>query len=215
MSKGIAKKQVFEAVLAGVEQASVDYADMSGWSSLWYAPEYFLTVSIATQISSLGSCYLTLEDSVRDTMKSAGANGRGRPSKGLRKNGRFDIVLWWQSDTPRAVIEVKHALLSPNEVFEKDIIRIRDLLSASQRTEGDLQFGGLAFWTWVDAKKTDQESIGKRIKGNTKALQEAASRLVGEDFIVSLHRNIHEGSGGNWGWAAVLLAIEPKTRRDQ
>lgn len=210
MSKAVAKKKVFETILAGVEQASADYEGMSGWNSLWYAPEYFLTASIAKQISSLGGCYLTLEDSVRDTMKIAGANGPGQPRKGLRKGGRFDIVLWWQQGTPRAVIEVKHALLSPNEVFEKDIIRIRDVLSASQRKQGDFQFGSLAFWTWVDEEETAQESADKRIKYNTKALQVAASNLVGDDFVVSLHRNVHEGSGGNWKWAAVLLVIEPK-----
>lgn len=210
MSKAVAKKEVFEAVLGGIEQASSDYTEMSGWHSLWYAPEYFLTVSVARQISQLGGCYLTLEDSVRDTMKIAGAIGRGKPRNGLRKDGRFDIVLWWQSDMPRAVIEVKHALLSPNEVFAKDIIRIRDVIAANQRNEGKFQFGGLAFWTWVDEKESDQDNLDERIEANTKALKKAASDLVGDDFVVSRHQNIHDGDGGGWKWAAVFLSIEPK-----
>jgi len=209
--EGHFKEKIFESVLSGIEQASDEFCKISGWDSLWYAPEYFLTCSIARQLASHKKGALTIEDCVRDTMHIAGANGPGRPRYGLRKDGRFDLVLWWKNDKPRAVIEVKHPLYNPTKVFKDDIVRIRDVLVASQCKDGSFQFGGLAFWTGADRPIRVHESVNHRITEKTEVLRKAASELIGNEFMVTIHQGkIHEVDDGEWGWAAVFLAIEPK-----
>ncbi len=210
MSRGISKKNVIESVLKGIEQASDDFCKISGWESLWYAPEYFLTCSIARELASHEKGELTIEDCVRGTMEVAGSNGPGRPRNGLRKNGRFDLVLWWKGGTPRAVIEVKHPLYARSTVFIADIIRIRDALVASQRNGGSIKFGGLAFWTGANRSEKNKD-IEKRINNIKVALEESAAKLVKDEFIVKIHHGqIHKVDDAKWGWAAFFLTIEPK-----
>lgn len=211
MSRGIPKKQVFGSVLRGVEQASESFCKISGWESLWYAPEYFLTCAIARELAESGSGETTIEDGVRETMEIAGANGPGKPRNGLRKGGRFDLVLWWKQGTPRAVIEVKHPLYSPSKVFEEDIVRIRDVLEASLKTGGSFQFGGLAFWTGANQTNEKPDSVKKRIIEIRKSLLKSARGLAGDRFVVTPHSgNIKTEDNGKWGWAAMLLVLEPK-----
>ncbi len=211
MSRGMPKKQVFASVLHGIEQASESFCKISGWESLWYAPEYFLTCAIASALAESGSGETTIEDGVRQTMKIAGANGPGKPRNGLRKGGRFDLVLWWKQGTPRAVIEVKHPLYSPSKVFEDDIIRIRDVLDASLKTGGSFQFGGLSFWTGANQTNGEPEGVKKRIEDNAKSLRKSAQGLAGDQYVVTLHPGkIKTEDNGKWGWAAMLLVLEPK-----
>jgi len=178
---------------------------------LCYDPEYFLTVQISHGITSLENCYLSLEDNVRETMYEAKANGPGKPRHGLRHNGRFDIVLWWKGGKPRAVIEVKHPLYEPTEVFKKDIIRIRDTLVTSQRNGGTFQFGCLAFWTGADTPKRIHDSPTHRIEEKTDKLLYEAKKIAGDACKVSIRRTIHEKD--EWAWAAVLLVLESENPR--
>ena len=124
---------IAHAILDGIDESMSSYEIWSGGEWLWNAPEYLMTVKISENIIKRvdEKKYITLEDNVDYILDIAGAKGRGKYSNRIRKNGRFDIVIWWENYTPRTIIEVKNDVFGIYRI-SNDIDRIRDVLKRKE-----------------------------------------------------------------------------------
>lgn len=165
MSNAISIDKIIESTLDGIDESMEVYQKWSGGEWLWNAPEYLITVKIAENIAKInGSKYITLEDNVDYILDISNAKdkGKGQVSDLARGNGRSDIVLWWASGIPRAIIEVKNAVFRLDKIAQ-DIDRIQEVLK-SQQLDSSLQFGLIAFYIDRGYKTGNaKENIQKRI----------------------------------------------------
>jgi len=163
MSKAISINKIIESTLDGIDESMEVYQKWSGGEWLWNAPEYLITVKIAENIANLnGNKYITLEDNVDYILDLSNAKDKGQVSDLVRANGRSDIVLWWASGVPRAIIEVKNAVFRLDKIAQ-DIDRIQEVLKNKQ-LDNSLQFGLIAFYIDRGYKKGNAtENIQKRI----------------------------------------------------
>jgi len=100
----MSEEKIFNSILKGIENAQRDCNTGSN-SLLRQAPEYFTTVNIYQSLLELFET-----DFLGSEMKPKDIRGkkRGRIAKGLRCNGRCDLVLWSaKSDKVSVAIEVK------------------------------------------------------------------------------------------------------------
>jgi hypothetical protein len=134
MSKAVNLNDIVDNALQGVKNAFNNYRNWSGGYWLGNAPESFIQSEIAKSLSKICP-YVTLEDNVRDHLKNAGASIAGNfPRKS--KKGRIDIVVWWEDETPRILIEVKSKGVWANRSIKNDTQRLKQLLGrgGSQQT---------------------------------------------------------------------------------
>jgi len=141
MSK-IGKDEILDKCINGIKKSFKEYLKWSDDEWLWNAPEYLITVNIAKELSAIeGAKFITLEDNIKKTLKTANAKIKGKLSKNIRPDGRSDIVLWWGKGTPRGIIEVKNAIYRKDNL-EDDLNRIYGLLKKSS----DIEFGITTFY---------------------------------------------------------------------
>lgn len=205
MPRQIPIKEIVEAVLKGYESAQAEYESMSGGLWLWQAPEYFITTSIATKLHDLpGQKYITLEHCSTDALMEAGARGFGRLSKNVRENGEVDILYWWGSDKPRAIIEVKNKIYS-KEQYTKDINRISAFL-ARNNSRSSLQFGIFSFYESAsDGKDSARDKVSSRVN----RVFYYSKLILGQKFKATLHKSsLNEELEGN-AWQAACILIRP------
>ena len=172
------RDEVLSRIFNGIDRARIDYEKWSGWL-VGHAPEYLLTTYIAKSIAGkeAGSeFWVTLENNVKETIDFAGSLKRGKPSKALRLQGKFDIVLWNKhKDKPRAIIEVKtRAWDYSSQGVRADIERICAIL---KQTRG-ISYGVLALYIrgFESSRKSGIEKV--ETKGNniaTRASEQAES----------------------------------------
>ena len=152
------------------------------WRSLaWAAPEYLLTTYIAQEISKIKDkqFYLTLEQHVGQALDEAGASKAAVERAGKQK---FDISVWWASDKPRGIIEVKKqtSSFSGGEKgyggIEGDVERIIKSLKATD----SLQFGLVAYYTSCKFGTRPRQSAVARIEGRVKKISCEANKFVQE-----------------------------------
>ncbi len=164
--KQIPIPNILDAILSGFSEARQNYEEWSGGFWLWQAPEYLISSTVAGSISKLnGPKYITLEHGSTSTLEDAGARGRGRLPKDIREKGKVDILLWWGTDTPRGIIEIKNQIYSLQQ-YENDIKRIGKFLNRNIH-ESSLQFGVLAFY--------ESAMTGKRKKATYKVRDKVKS----------------------------------------
>jgi hypothetical protein len=194
---------ILDKTLEGIAQAQKDYAKWTDGDWLWNAPEYLLSTFIAHNISKIkGAKYLTLENSAKSAIEDAGARGKGRLHSKMRANGRFDILLWWGSYDPRAVIEVKNQINNADAI-RNDLLRIKEVLKR-KRNDSSFQFGIVAYYTsTIDSREfSARERINKRIK----KIFEDAKNIVGEEFRVKpFNKRVQVEDDSAWVAAALLI----------
>ena len=191
---------VIEKTLCGIEKAQRDYKAWSNGSWLWEAPEYMLTMYIAKELWKMpGSKYLTLEPNVRRTVKDAGGIGRGRVSRDIRQDGKFDIVLYWKRGTPRAIIEVKNQVDSGSKIWP-DVDRIIAML---RNRDNSFQCGLIAFYT----SKLDKGSHGGRVRSTLARIEKYARDKLGEQYLLSRYDSGTKVDGDS-AWVASVLRIQ-------
>ena len=138
---------IVEKTLDGIARAQDDYESWTGGSWLWEAPEYLVTSYIAREIATVEDYpyYLTLESGVKDALDYAGGRS-GRPRLALRRDGRFDILLWWggKDERPRTVIEVKNQVYGFSTIAT-DVARVCAVLSRP-RPSNSFQCGLVVFY---------------------------------------------------------------------
>ncbi len=202
MPKSLSIDQIVNATLAGIENSQRKYEEWSGGYWLWEGPEYLITISVAENIANLGvSKYLTLEHSSAQTIEDAGARGKGRLPRGIREHGKVDILVWWATDTPRAIIEIKNQIYS-KEQYNKDIRRIKEFLNRNAILS-TIQFGLFAFYdsAYDGVLKTAEEKIQNKIE----KIQKNVIEILGEKFRIDVKKNIHREDKD--AWAAVCILI--------
>ena len=170
--------KIVAKTLEGIARAQHDYKTLSGGYWLWMAPEYFVTSCIAREIRTVGchTYYLTLESGVRDTTY-AGGRRSGKPPSALRLNGKFDIVLWWGNDHPRAVIEVKKQVHGFSAI-RSDVARVCTILS-QPRPPSSFQCGLVVFYAskYLEGRPNEVESwLNDRLERMRSSTQEFVGR---------------------------------------
>lgn len=166
---------IAENTLGGISKAQIDYETLSGGYWLWKAPEYLVTTYIARHISTINyrTFYLTLENNVTSGIKDAGGWGKGRLRKDLRPDGKFDMLLWWANDKPRAVIEVKNQVTGFSHI-KADISRICATLSR----HNTIRCGFIAYYTSFSKgkRKSARDRVITRVDGVASKVNELAKQ---------------------------------------
>lgn len=187
MSQCVSMDEVVNCTVKAIANAHHEYFEWSDGEWLWNAPEYLLTVKIAECIANLEKTkFVTLEDNVDYVLGHANAKGSGRIHPDIRKDGRFDIVLWWAGGTPRAVIEVKNGVLIFKKI-EDDVKRIKEVLKRKPKNS-KFQFGVIAFYISQQYKKSAKEQLQKQINNIFEQVKETVGdsfevQQYGQDFI--------------------------------
>lgn len=203
------RSSLAEAILDGIEVAHERFAGFSGYGSLRLAPEYYLTSRIAESLYDADLGYVTLEHHVREIMATGGGLKRGKPTRALRLDGRADIVLWNDDDTPRAIVEVKHPLYGYTVPAEKDVQRIKASLSSGKEGFHSLTDGVFAFWTGSDEPKQKDSSAKERLERKTSEIKDAIRNTIGDGYSVTrfVRSHVIPYDEGEWAWAAVAIVV--------
>lgn len=102
--------EIIQSILSGIKKAESDYLGWSGENPYRSWPEYMITTYIARSICTRfkNEFWVSMEYDVKDALYEANYPNRGRPSRKLRLNGKYDLVIWWKNGFPRCIGEVKH-----------------------------------------------------------------------------------------------------------
>ena len=81
MSAASSRDLVRQGVLKGISDSYSSYKKMAG-DPLHKAPEFFLATNIAAELYRKAKpCWVTLESNIKDVLKKAGTNRKGRASQ--------------------------------------------------------------------------------------------------------------------------------------
>ena len=202
----ITEKELIDATLSAINNCQKTYLKWSYNEWLSYAPEYFLTVKIAEEISKINkNKFITLEDNVEKTLDISNAKGRGKISTGTRANGRYDIVVWWANGHPRAIIEVKNCVRNYRKI-EEDITRICDSLNRKSK-DSTLRHGFIAFYIDNTYKRNAKEQLEKQINNIfDQAKDFVSSKNLKIEFYI--HKNHPFCDENNNVYASVVFLIK-------
>lgn len=201
--------ELIDAMIRGGERAVSDFAHISGGEWFDEAPEYFLTTYVAWSVGNLESTYALLEVSVDQARKEAGASCLGRPSGHERRNGRFDVVVYWANDKPRGAVEVKSPIWSAEErKIKPDIDELCSTLTANENST--FQFCVFLYYASVADPERKHNNASQRLRDlnsrvGTMATNCARGRGVEcRSVLGTIHRG-EDGSGGAWCIAALVI----------
>lgn len=205
--------EIKQALLDGVIDAQERYEKWSGGSWLWRAPEYLATTSVAAKLMSLsGGKLVTLENNVADSMQESGADWDETLSPKMRRGGRFDILLWWEKERPRAPIEIKVQVISISKL-RSDISRIERVLLRNVR-HSTMQFGAIAFY--ISQRGTLNKPADDKIIRTLGKIEAEAQTMVNQACCVSCSASTpsfttyQDGSNGAWAAAVLILSARSK-----
>ena len=210
-----------EKTSAGMYKAHKAYEDWSGGLWAWNAPEYLLTTYIAKEVSEIKfkPFYLTLEQHVGEALGGAGASEGIVEKAGKQK---FDIVVWWGSDAPRGIIEVKKQVNSFSGSatgyggIKQDVERIVESLKETSL----LQFGLMAYYTSCKYGERPPNKAETVIRDRVNKVSSEAQKCVPEKMKfrriagkISSWKDDTVGNGPNdHAWVAEVLMIWKATR---
>ncbi|WP_432463446.1 hypothetical protein [Agarivorans sp. QJM3NY_33] len=206
MKGRISRLTIVDVCLEGVVLAQNEYCDMSGGDWVCWAPEYFITTTVARCLhQAKGNKYVTIENGAYDALDYAGAVGKGRIHRDIRSGGRFDLLLWWAKGAPRAVIEVKNRVFNKTQ-YESDLKRITGVLKR-KKLQSSMEFGAFTFYSAADdsSTKRSHEILEQRIE----TIQNNAQVIVGDEFKATLYISdivIEDASA----WFAGCILVEHK-----
>lgn len=195
---------VARGALNGIVKAQREYEKWSGGEWLWCAPEYIATAFVAQEIFKLdGSKYVTVEHGANVAISDAGARGRGKLHRKIRANGRFDILLWWADETPRAPIEVKRHVRSVEKITA-DLQRIGTVINRSKQNSS-FQFGMVIFYSSCKDGKgfSAKEKLSKRLE----KIGLDCKKLVPKCTAKMSNSKIY--TDGDSAWVASAIVLKP------
>jgi hypothetical protein len=201
----VAMSEIVKGALNGVVKAQKNYAEWSGGEWLWQAPEYMTTIFVAQEIAKLeGPKYVTVEHGAKSAMTDAGAIGKGRLHSKIRAGGRFDILLWWADETPRAPIEVKCQIVS-TEKIKADLQRIENVV-LRKKEDSSFQFGMMVFYTSCNDSKgfSAKEILEKRLLN----IEADCKQLIASCSVKMTSSKIY--TDGESAWVATAIVLKPK-----
>lgn len=195
---------IARGAINGIVKAQKAYADWSGGEWLWCAPEYLATVFVAQEVAKLdGSKFVTIEHGATAAIKDAGARGRGKLHHKIRANGRFDVLLWWADETPRAAIEVK-CQVTRIEKIKADLLRIEKVIHRNKQ-DSSFQFGMVVFYTSCKDGKgfTAKEILVKRLEN----INAGCKKLLPKCIVKMSNSKIY--TDGDSAWVASAIVLKP------
>lgn len=195
---------VARGALNGIVKAQREYEKWSGGEWLWCAPEYIATVFVAQEIAKLdGSKYVTVENGAKAAIEDAGARGRGKLHHKIRANGRFDILLWWADETPRAPIEVK-CQVTRIENIKADLQRIEKVVHRSKE-DSSFQFGMVVFYSSCKEGKgfSAKEILSKRLENISADCKELVPKCTAKMSSSKIYTD------GDSAWVASAIILQP------
>jgi len=198
----ISKKNIIESTLNGIDESMNVYQEWSDGEWLLHAPEYFIVVKIAENISKLyGKKYITLEDNVETILNIAKA--QGSTSNVTRRNGRFDIVIWGEKGRPRVIIEVKNSVYRKAKI-EEDIKRIKEVLKR-KKSKSTIEFGLIAFYVDRGYKtKNAKRKVEEKMSSLFKEIKEENDDINFEMFF----RGNEIIKDDTDAWASVVILMK-------
>lgn len=194
--------EIARSALKGIVKAQKEYEKWSGGEWLWCAPEYFSTVFVAQEIAKLdGSKYVTVENGARSAIDDAGAMGRGRLHSKIRANGRFDMLVWWADETPRAPIEVKRQVAGIEKI-RADLQRIEKVLHRN-KAASSFQFGMVVFYTSCRDGKgiSAKDKLAKRIE----SIKSDCGQIIQGCTVQMTSSKIYTDEDSAWAASAIIL----------
>lgn len=204
MSGKISMPTIARGAVNGIVEAQRAYEKWSGGEWLWCAHEHISTAFVAQELSKLdGAQYVTVEHGVKKAIEDAGARGRGKLHHKIRAGGKFDILLWWGDETPRAPIEVKRQVTQIAKI-KPDLQRIEKVIHRG-KADSSIQFGMVVFYSSCrDAKDfSAKEILSKRLENiNTdcKALLPNCTVKMSSSKIYI---------DGDSAWVASAIVLQP------
>jgi len=205
MPAQVSMSEVVSGALNGVVKAQKAYADWSGGEWLWNAPEYMATVFVAQEIAKLdGAKYVTVEHGTKSAMEDAGAIGRGKLHNKIRAGGRFDILLWWADELPRAPIEVKCQVVNLEKI-KADLQRIEKVVHRNKK-DSSFQFGMLVFYSSCRDRNgfSAKEILEKRLDN----IDAASKKIVANCSVKMTSSKIQRD--GDSAWVASAIVLKPR-----
>lgn len=205
---------LINAMIRGGERAVSDFFHISGGEWFDEAPEYFLTTYVAWSVGNLESTCALLEVSVDQSRKEAGATCVGRPASHERRNGRFDIVVYWSNDKPRGAVEIKSRIWAvTEELIHPDINKLCAALRANH--ESSFQFCAFVYYASVSNPKPNQEhgTASERLRDLLSRIEKKAVELAAVHGVeaISITGSVHRGEVGTGGaWCIATLVFSRK-----
>jgi hypothetical protein len=136
-------------------------------------------------------------------LEDADAKALGAPKKALRKNGRFDVVVWWgEGYQPRAVIEVKNHVWSYANI-SKDVERIESVLQRNKENSS-FQFGLIA--CYASAVDNGRSHASAQLERNTKTLLSRIKDNVSDSTKIAMTQG-QIYSIQNSAWVATCFVL--------
>ena len=192
--------------MKGIATAQKDFESWSGGSWLWEAPEYLSTVYVARELARLkGTKFISLENNAKRALKDAGAIAHGPLHKHIRANGRFDILLFWANEKPRAPIEVK-GWVKQYKTIAADMRRLEEVIHRA-KDKSSFQFGLMVFCTSTvnDTTFTAKEKLTKWISN----IETAARNAMPARTTIKLYsRRISVDGDSAWTAVSILLKVK-------
>lgn len=188
-------------LVSGGEKAFKAFFSLSNGAWLDHAPEYFLTSHAAAAFHGSEKTSAWLEASVSETRAEATAINRGRPHPEERRNGRYDIVLYWANGTPRAAVEVKSPLWSADVArLEPDFSRLCKTLAAA--SDSTFQFCAFLYYASVAEPERIHSNARQRMLKMLKRIDGHASEKAMEHGLtmVPIRGRIHPGGDDDGAW---------------
>lgn len=139
MEHNFSQRKIAKMLIQTMDKSRIDY-DRNKETLLSDTPEYFITVNAFNRInkeySSVDDLDMTMEWNVKNALEEIVKkynNGRrkpGRPAKGMREDGRFDLALWHKNLLYGfvEVKKIKHAKVK----YMSDLTRIRAVLKEAR-----------------------------------------------------------------------------------
>lgn len=202
MPAQISISAIVKGALSGVVKAQRAYEEWSGGSWLLKAPEYFSTVFVAQEIATLeGAKYVTVEHGARSAMSEAGAIGQGKLHSKIRVGGRFDVLLWWANELPRAPIEVK-CQVTGIEAIKSDLQRIERVVYR-KKEDSSFQFGMVVFYTSCNDSEifSAKEILEKRLE----KINADCKKMITRCSVKMTNSKITKKGGSAWVASAIVL----------
>lgn len=210
MSNGADKgTNLLDCLIRGGERAVRDFAALSGGEWFDEAPEYFLTTYLASSVQKLEKTNALLEVHVGETRKEARVYRRGRPANDERRNGRFDLVLYWANGNPRGLVEVKSPLWVVDEnKLGPDFGRLCKTISSSRKSS--FQFAAFIYYASVSYPEKKHNNASEKLRELVDKIYGRATTFAKDLDLVAVPwpGSVHRGKGkrdGAWCLAAIVF----------
>ncbi len=208
----VSGSEIISRLIEGAEKACYEYIEISGRPSPGSAPESYIQAGAARALKKVNRTWVVLEESVLETYSGSQPPKRG-PKKGIVSKGRYDIVAYWKSKSPRAAIEVKSPLNAlVKQKYEKDFNRLIETMRG--HPDASFQYGIFLFLTVKMGTRSDFSKASQKIDKLVKELGEKAAAKCLDPVNKQIKVFIHGGKtyslqseteGGAWRVTALVF----------